>query len=114
MKLASGGKYDKHTPVAQLAEQRSPKPQVGGSSPSWRATRRGDSSSSPNRKARGPMTGPCAGRQRKSSMNAKVEQVGGNSAADIAKLTLALAILAAGVFSYYWFNDLPGWQRLLL
>jgi hypothetical protein len=25
------------TPVAQLAEQRSPKPQVGGSSPSWRA-----------------------------------------------------------------------------
>ena len=26
-----------NTPVAQLAEQRSPKPQVGGSSPSWRA-----------------------------------------------------------------------------
>jgi preprotein translocase subunit SecE len=26
------------TPVAQLAEQRSPKPQVGGSSPSWRAS----------------------------------------------------------------------------
>ena len=25
-------------PVAQLAEQRSPKPQVGGSSPSWPAT----------------------------------------------------------------------------
>ena len=29
--------YFRHTPVAQLAEQRSPKPQVGGSSPSWRA-----------------------------------------------------------------------------
>ncbi len=26
------------TPVAQLAEQRSPKPQVGGSIPSWRAS----------------------------------------------------------------------------
>ena len=28
---------DSGTPVAQLVEQRSPKPQVGGSSPSWRA-----------------------------------------------------------------------------
>ena len=47
-------------------------------------------------------------------MNAKAEQVGGNSAADVAKLTLALVILAAGVFAYYWFNEMPGWQRLLM
>ena len=47
-------------------------------------------------------------------MNAKAEQVGGNSAADVAKLTLALVILAAGVFGYYWFNEMPGWQRLLM
>lgn len=47
-------------------------------------------------------------------MNAKAEQVGGNSAADIAKLTLALVILAAGIVGYYWFNDLQTWQRLLL
>ena len=46
-------------------------------------------------------------------MNAKVEQVG-NSAADIAKLALALLVLAAGIVGYYWFNDLPTWQRLLM
>jgi len=47
-------------------------------------------------------------------MNAKVEQESGNSAADIAKLTLALLILAAGVVGYYWYNDLAAWQRLLM
>ena len=47
-------------------------------------------------------------------MNAKAEQVGGNSAVDVAKLTLALLIIAAGVVGYYWFNDLPTWQRLLI
>ena len=46
-------------------------------------------------------------------MNAKVEQAG-SSAADIAKLTLALLIIAAGVVGYYWFNDLQTWQRLLM
>jgi preprotein translocase subunit SecE len=47
-------------------------------------------------------------------MNAKAEQMGGNSAADIAKLTLALLILAAGIVAYYWYNDLATWQRLLI
>ncbi|MBS0557060.1 MAG: preprotein translocase subunit SecE [Proteobacteria bacterium] len=47
-------------------------------------------------------------------MNAKAEQVGGNSAADIAKLALALIVLAAGIFAYYWFNGQPTWQRLLM
>jgi len=47
-------------------------------------------------------------------MNAKAEQVVGNSAADIAKLTLAIIVLAAGVVGYYWFNDLQTWQRLLM
>jgi preprotein translocase subunit SecE len=46
-------------------------------------------------------------------MNAKVEQEG-SSAADIAKLTLALAIIAGGVVAYYWYNELAAWQRLLM
>ena len=48
------------------------------------------------------------------TMNAKAEQVGGNSALDIAKLTLALIVMAAGVVAYYWFNAQPSWQRLLM
>ena len=47
-------------------------------------------------------------------MNAKVEVTGGNSAADIAKLTLAILVIAAGVFAYYWYNDLPSWPRLFI
>ncbi len=47
-------------------------------------------------------------------MNAKVETSGGNSAADIAKLTLAIVVIAAGVVAYYWYNDLPAWQRLFI
>ena len=47
-------------------------------------------------------------------MNAKAEQVSGNSAVDIVKLTLALIVLAAGVVAYYWFNGQPSWQRLLM
>ena len=46
-------------------------------------------------------------------MNAKIEQ-STSSPADIAKLTLALAILVAGVVAYYWFNAQPTWQRLLM
>jgi preprotein translocase subunit SecE len=46
-------------------------------------------------------------------MNAKVEQ-SGSGAADTAKLVLALVVLAAGVVGYYWYNDLPAWQRLLM
>jgi preprotein translocase subunit SecE len=46
-------------------------------------------------------------------MNAKVEQEG-SSAADIAKLTLALAIIAGGVVAYYWYNEQAAWQRLLM
>src|SRR5690348_1614836 len=46
-------------------------------------------------------------------MNAKVEQAG-NSAVDVAKLTLALIVIAAGVVAYYWFNDLATWQRLFI
>jgi preprotein translocase subunit SecE len=47
-------------------------------------------------------------------MNAKAEQVSGNSAIDVVKLTLALIVLAAGVVAYYWFNAQPSWQRLLM
>jgi preprotein translocase subunit SecE len=47
-------------------------------------------------------------------MNAKAESAGGNSAADIAKLTLAIVVIAAGVVAYYWYNELPAWQRLFI
>jgi preprotein translocase subunit SecE len=47
------------------------------------------------------------------NMNAKVEQAG-SSAADVAKLTLAMLVIAAGVVAYYWFNDLATWQRLFI
>ena len=47
-------------------------------------------------------------------MNTKAEQVGGNSATDIAKLVLAGLVLAAGVFAYYWYNDWATWQRILV
>jgi preprotein translocase subunit SecE len=47
-------------------------------------------------------------------MNAKVEITGSNSAADIAKLTLAILVIAAGVVAYYWYNDLASWQRLFI
>ena len=33
---------------------------------------------------------------------------------DVAKLVLALLIIAAGIVGYYWFNELATWQRLLL
>ena len=46
-------------------------------------------------------------------MNAKVEQAG-NSAVDVAKLTLALIVIAAGVVAYDWFNELATWQRLFI
>ena len=47
-------------------------------------------------------------------MNAKAEQVGGSSAADIAKFTLAVLVLLGAFVGYYWFNDLASWQRLLI
>ncbi len=47
-------------------------------------------------------------------MNTKAEQVGGNSAADIAKLVIAALVLVAGVFAYYWYNDWATWQRILV
>ena len=40
--LRRKGSADLFRPVAQLAEQRSPKPQVGGSIPSWPAMNRSD------------------------------------------------------------------------
>jgi len=49
-------------------------------------------------------------------MNTKAEQPQGTSAADIGKLTLAVLVLAAGVFAYSWFDNdasVPASVRLL-
>ena len=45
-------------------------------------------------------------------MNVKTEQPGA-SALDTAKLILAIAILLGGIVGYYWFIDMPAWQRWL-
>ena len=49
-------------------------------------------------------------------MNTKAEQPRSTSAADIGKLTLAVLVLAAGVFAYSWFDNdasVPASVRLL-
>lgn len=38
-------------------------------------------------------------------MNTKAEQASGAQGADVAKLVLAVLVLAAGIFAYYWFNS---------
>ena len=55
-----------------------------------------------------------ATRTAKRPMNVKAEQVSGNTAVDIVKLTLALVVLAAGVVAYDGVNAQPSWQRLLM
>jgi preprotein translocase subunit SecE len=40
-------------------------------------------------------------------MNAKVERAGGINAADMAKLALAVLLLAAGIAGYYWYAASP-------
>ncbi len=45
-------------------------------------------------------------------MNTKVEQAGGAQGADLAKLVLAVLVLAAGIFAYYWFDQLAQTIRL--
>ena len=45
-------------------------------------------------------------------MNAKTENAGVNPL-DTVKLVLAVASLLAGIVGYYWFIDLPAWQRWL-
>ena len=47
-------------------------------------------------------------------MNSKVEQHSGSSAGDIAKYVLAVALVAAGVFGYIWFDQWAGPLRALL
>ena len=47
-------------------------------------------------------------------MNAKAEQIGGSSAAETAKLALALLILLGAIVAYYWYNEFATWQRLLI
>ena len=47
-------------------------------------------------------------------MNAKVEHADTSSAADTLKLMLAIALIAAGIVGYYWFNQFATWQRLLM
>lgn len=45
-------------------------------------------------------------------MNANVEKAGGTNALDIVKLTVAAALLVAGIVAYYVLEDWNGWARL--
>ncbi len=71
--------------MAQLVEQRSPKPRVGGSSPSWSAIF-------------------------KKIMNAKTEK---NSSFDTIKLLIAITILVGGIVGYYHFIEYETIYRVL-
>src|SRR5688500_7533650 len=93
--------------VAQLAEQRSPKPQVVGSSPTWRANSHG--SCPPGER------GPPTGHGRTELNELMVEQAEQAVApADVAKYVLAFALVAGGIVAYYWFGQWPGPLRALL
>jgi preprotein translocase subunit SecE len=74
-------------PVAQLAEQRSPKPQVGGSIPSWPA----------NALVQFDPT------RFRAQMNTNAET--GSGFLDTVKLALAAAILVGGIAAFYMYEE---------
>ncbi|WP_024891243.1 preprotein translocase subunit SecE [Luteimonas huabeiensis] len=45
-------------------------------------------------------------------MNSRVEQTKTTSSGDIVKYALAVALVAAGVFAFYWFGAWPAWARI--
>jgi preprotein translocase subunit SecE len=75
-----------------LAEQRSPKPQVGGSSPSWRANLF--------------LLPSDLGRLiSKSQMNSKLDHSQSTSSgSDIVKYVVAALLVVAGLFFWFWFS----------
>jgi preprotein translocase subunit SecE len=46
-------------------------------------------------------------------VNAKVEESQSGSALDTAKWVAAIAVLIAGIYAFYHFDDQPGWIRTL-
>ena len=48
-----------------------------------------------------------SGAEPKKRMNSKVEQTRAASAGDIVKYALAILLVAAGVFAFYWFGEWP-------
>jgi preprotein translocase subunit SecE len=46
-------------------------------------------------------------------MNSKVEQPRAASSGDIVKYALALLLVAAGIFAFYWFSEWPSSMRSL-
>ena len=46
-------------------------------------------------------------------MNSKVEQPRAASSGDIVKYALALMLVAAGIFAFYWFSEWPSSMRSL-
>ena len=84
-----------YRPVAQLAERRSPKPQVGGSIPSWPAIRLNSG----------------LGLNVRHYMNTNVETTSGTL--DTIKLGLALLIAIAALVGFYFFADQSLLYRVL-
>jgi preprotein translocase subunit SecE len=49
-----------------------------------------------------------------SALNSRIEQARGTSVGDLAKYVLAIALVAAGVFAFYWFQgEWPSVARVL-
>jgi preprotein translocase subunit SecE len=73
----------KYRPVAQLVEHRSPKPRVGGSSPSW----------------------PAIHIESKENVMVAKTEIETTNWVDTAKLVAAVVLLLAGIVQFYYFAD---------
>ena len=82
--MVAGGR-----PVAQLAERRSPKPQVGGSIPSWPAN---------------PLQPAVALPDLRAQMNANTETNSGGTL-DTIKLAASVIVLIGGIVAFYRFEQ---------
>jgi preprotein translocase subunit SecE len=60
------------------------------------------------------MHGSADFRQGTTAVNTKVDQSHGASPGDIAKYVIAVLLVAAGVFGFYWFTQWPTALRALL
>lgn len=81
--------------VAQLVEQRSPKPQVVGSSPSWPAIQ--------NQVL-------LIYNPKIKKMNAQAEDA--SNVLDVVKQVFSLVLVVAGVTAFYYFSDVAGFTTL--
>ena len=98
--LDRGEKF-RSRPVAQLAERRSPKPQVGGSIPSWPA-------SAGNGRGTGPELVDRRRSQATSEMDSKSRKSGPTSIRRAETAFWQAAIVLGSIFGYYYYANAVG------